>query len=234
LRKVEEEKRLKAEKDAGELKAKMEAEYQEKLKKELEERKRKEDSQIKCVHCKDIVKENEVILLETCLHAFHKKCLKETVIKAFEEKKVPIVCCNCKTELLVPEIKACLTGRQYKQYEDLTFRMFLEQNDEDYNSCPTATCKYMFELEDGIIDYDCPVCKRSYCLNCRMNAHQGWDCNRMGGFRFGVVKGQKLKACPICAFWVERPQGSSTMRCRCGNNFCYKCGKLGANCGCEA
>lgn len=40
-------------------------------------------------------------------------------------------------------------------------------------------------------------------------------------------KGKKYKKCPKCNFWVDNWRGCITMKCRCGTQFCFKCGKMG-------
>lgn len=236
LRKLEEEKRLQAEIQAKQEKERLEKEYEEKLRKELEERKRKEEQAMKCVVCKDIIKDNELTLLETCMHSFHKKCFKETILKEFEAKKVPLSCISCKTELQIPEIKICLTMRQYKQYEEMTFQNFMNVNSDEFNSCPTLGCSYLFEFDPNMQQFDCPSCRKNYCLNCRSLAHLGWNCGAMlfgnRGLVQGVLRGQKLKQCIMCNLWMEKPADSATLRCRCGNHFCYNCGKLKNQCIC--
>ena len=39
-----------------------------------------------------------------------------------------------------------------------------------------------------------------------------------------MAKGKKFKQCSKCKFWVEKSEGCDHMRCRCGKDFCYKCG----------
>ena len=46
------------------------------------------------------------------------------------------------------------------------------------------------------------------------------------------AKEAKFKQCPKCKFWVERSRGCSHMTCRCGEKFCYKCGKVLVEGGC--
>lgn len=41
------------------------------------------------------------------------------------------------------------------------------------------------------------------------------------------VKGAKFKQCPKCKYWVERNEGCPTMKCKCGQEFCYSCGGTG-------
>lgn len=46
------------------------------------------------------------------------------------------------------------------------------------------------------------------------------------------VTGKKIKQCPHCSFWVERTLGCDHMKCRCGRDFCYKCGGIHGKCEC--
>ena len=34
-----------------------------------------------------------------------------------------------------------------------------------------------------------------------------------------------MKQCPKCKFWVQKKDGCNHIICKCGNNFCYQCGK---------
>ena len=45
--------------------------------------------------------------------------------------------------------------------------------------------------------------------------------------------GQKFKQCNVCRFWVEKSLGCDHMTCRCGNEFCYKCGGPYKECDCK-
>lgn len=46
------------------------------------------------------------------------------------------------------------------------------------------------------------------------------------------VKGHKLKQCPFCNHWVLKSEGCDHMKCRCGKDFCYKCGGVYMKCEC--
>ncbi|KAK4361622.1 hypothetical protein RND71_020574 [Anisodus tanguticus] len=39
-----------------------------------------------------------------------------------------------------------------------------------------------------------------------------------------LAKSQEWQRCPSCRMYVGRSQGCAQMRCRCGTDFCYKCG----------
>jgi hypothetical protein len=235
-RKLEEQKRLDSEKEAKELKDRLEREYQEKLLKQLEDEKRREQQAIRCTDCKEKVQDKDLCMLEKCSHFFHKKCLKDQIIKDLDNKVIPIKCKSCKTELTIVEINSNLSKRQSQLYSDLTFKAFMHSEDSVFSSCPTAGCRNMFEYEEGQDDYHCKLCNRGYCLNCRRVAHPGYTCedlpwpgrvNRV----VGMAAGQKFKSCMMCGFWVEKTD-SIRLRCTCGTIFCYTCGSY-QGCKCE-
>nr|GEU47122.1 zinc finger, C6HC-type [Tanacetum cinerariifolium] len=41
----------------------------------------------------------------------------------------------------------------------------------------------------------------------------------------GLAKNKKWKKCPRCSYYVELASGCLHIRCRCGHEFCYGCGK---------
>ena len=46
------------------------------------------------------------------------------------------------------------------------------------------------------------------------------------------VRGAHYKQCPSCKFWVSKNEGCDHMTCRCGYEFCYKCGAEYGTCEC--
>ncbi len=45
-----------------------------------------------------------------------------------------------------------------------------------YSWCPTADCKYVFIIDPGNLDFTCAVCKKRYCLSCKVEYHNGQSC----------------------------------------------------------
>ena len=41
--------------------------------------------------------------------------------------------------------------------------------------CPTPDCKYAFVYDDEM-EFGCPVCKKHYCMACRVPFHKGQTC----------------------------------------------------------
>ncbi|GFR41997.1 hypothetical protein Agub_g2811 [Astrephomene gubernaculifera] len=83
----------------------------------------------------------------------------------------------------------------------------------------------------------CPACKRALCPRCLIPGwHKGYTCAQFqqlpphqrsaedaAALLFSAK--QQWKQCPSCKQMVERSEGCNHMRCRCGCDFCYACGK---------
>lgn len=69
--------------------------------------------------------------------------------------------------------------------------------------CPTPDCKYAFVYDDEM-EFGCPVCKKHYCMACRVPFHKGQTCKEYqithtkdaNDIKFEkFVKGHKFKMC---------------------------------------
>lgn len=75
---------------------------------------------------------------------------------------------------------------------------------------------FFYQPEDGV-DFGCPLCKKRYCLKCKVDYHVGSTCekyqewareNGLADELFGdFVQGHNFKQCPGCKAWVEKNQG---------------------------
>ncbi|KAL1927400.1 hypothetical protein VTP01DRAFT_4029 [Rhizomucor pusillus] len=118
---------------------------------------------------------------------------------------------------------------------------------EDVVHCPHDGCTSMFEVDDSINQKtfgECPDCHRAMCLYCVNKWHPDKDCPTADSNSSGTsiaerkrqaqreqsVAARKLAEqngwcrCPKCKQMVVREYGCNTIRCRCGINFCYRCG----------
>ena len=76
---------------------------------------------------------------------------------------------------------------------------------------------------------NCPMCKKSYSLQCKTKWHKGMTCEEYqrtknkdeNDIKFEeYAKGSKLKQCPKCKRWVEKIDGCDHISCPCGTSFC--------------
>ena len=173
-----------------------------------------------------------------CNCVFHNKCFDEMVKSAINNNSLPVKCPNCGTPIHPNFIEDSIRNANpqlIEKYDKFSMNNFIQNNNDNYSSCPTPGCEYLFFFNPGEFNFLCPLCNKHYCLNCRDEWHVNLTCQQYRDCRdekkldeefFKFVKGAKFKMCPKCKYWVEKNQGCDHMRCRCGADFCYLCGKL--------
>ena len=173
-----------------------------------------------------------------CNCILHNKCFDEMVKAAVENNTLPVKCPNCGIPVHPNFIEDSLRNvnpQLWDKYERFSMNNFIQNNSDEYSSCPTPGCEYMFFFNPGEFNFLCPLCQKNYCLNCKDEWHTNMTCqqyrdsrdvNKLDNQFFEFVKGAKFKMCPRCKYWVEKNQGCNHMKCRCGADFCYLCGAL--------
>ena len=173
-----------------------------------------------------------------CNCVLHNKCFDEMVKTAVVNNTLPVKCPNCGVPIHPNFIEDSLRNANpqlLEKYEKFSMNNFIQNNSDQYSSCPTPGCEYLFFFNPGEFNFLCPLCKKNYCLNCKDEWHKNMTCqqykdsrdvNKLDNQFFQFVKGAKFKMCPKCKYWVEKNQGCNHMKCRCGADFCYLCGDL--------
>ena len=173
-----------------------------------------------------------------CNCILHNKCFDEMVKSAVENNTLPIKCPNCKIPIHPNFIEDSIRNANPQllpKYDKFSMNNFIQNNSDEYSSCPTPGCEYMFFFNPGEHNFLCPLCTKHYCLNCKDEWHVNMTCqeykdsrdvNKLDDKFFKFVKGAKFKMCPRCKYWVEKNQGCNHMKCRCGADFCYLCGNF--------
>lgn len=181
--------------------------------------------------------------LINCQHCFHKSCLHPYLEGEISNKKFPIKCPmeNCPKEILNEDLMENMEQTSIDKYLDFTLKNYVDIHAAEMSWCPTADCNFAFVYDNEIRVLNCPRCRNSYCLKCRTVEHKDMTCKEYqinsktdkNDEKFiDFVKGHKFKQCTQCLFWVEKNQGCDHMTCRCGYQFCYKCGGKYQACEC--
>ncbi|MBA0810507.1 hypothetical protein Gohar_002498 [Gossypium harknessii] len=100
--------------------------------------------------------------------------------------------------------------------------------------CPYKDCSALL-VNDGekrIKRFPCPLCKRVFCVQCKVAWHSGADCIKFQKLKnlgsdimlVDLAKRKKWRQCPNCSIYVEKSAGCCYVKCRCGIAFCYNCG----------
>lgn len=149
------------------------------LARRLQEEEEEAEGEFKCRVCLEAFMENDgVFPLRGCEHVFHKECLQLYVKSQMDMGKCPAICpdAKCGKELNEDDLKQLLNKDDLEKYHTLAFRRALEIQ-PDISWCPTVNCNYAFFFEDDKgTDFRCEVCKKQYCLNCRVPYHRGQTC----------------------------------------------------------
>lgn len=85
----------------------------------------------------------------------------------------------------------------------------------------------------GPDNMQCSLCEVTTCRHCRNRSHNGSEC--VSDIQTQQVRSLALaqgwKTCPSCSNMVSRSTGCAHMTCRCGMQFCYRCGRRYGTCG---
>ena len=206
-----------------------------------------EDEKGKCLIClEEYLIANQDNYYLDCGCIIHNTCFDDYIENAINAGKVPIKCPYCnKEDINELYIKDSLNKNNkinlIEKFEKFNMNYFIMQHPEDISCCPTPGCNYAFIYEEGDDLFECPLCKKDYCLKCKTNWHEGKTCEEYKEMRrmellgkddkqldelfYNFAKGSKFKQCPYCKNWVEKTEGCNHISCRCGNHFCYFCGK---------
>ena len=196
-----------------------------------------------CFICFEEYNQNEITNPELeCKNHIHGKCFSNYIEEELNNNRFPIRCPICQNnqrhEINNKIILDCLLLNDKDdlalKLETISLNYLAINNSEEVSFCPTAGCNYMCFYDKNEYHLNCPLCKKSYCLKCKVEWHKGMTCEENRKARTydendqkfdDYVKGNNFKQCPRCKRWVEKISGCNHISCRCGSNFCYNCGQ---------
>jgi len=102
-----------------------------------------------------------------------------------------------------------------------------------------SNCAYVcFMAPEDSPDFGCPMCKKRYCMQCKVEWHKGSTCeeyqkwslenglaDEFTGDYLKKVAGTTMQKCPRCNNWIEKSEGCNHMTCKCGHEFDFATGK---------
>jgi hypothetical protein len=180
----------------------------------------------KCVICEEKLDDNLIISPLDC-HKFCESCLTEFFEKEIMKNKIPIKCPGNKDDCEKTFSNDIVLKYAPKETEliflQLALKKYISNLGEKYFGCPSPGCPFGCEYDEKMTRFSCPLCNKSYCLNCKSESHQG-SCNKIKDKSI-----DRVKQCANCKHWVDKKKDSNSMICRCRNEFCYVCGSKFSN-----
>ncbi|KAI4519782.1 hypothetical protein K525DRAFT_205272, partial [Schizophyllum commune Loenen D] len=182
----------------------------------------------KCQGCFDDIKLSESVS-GRCKHIYCTECIARLARATLtDESLLPLRCCNKPFDS--EEVEAKLPSDLLEQFNAKRWEYAVPAHVRVY--CAKAGCSAFLGASEGVaykwgtLEMTCVACGTTTCVRCRQAAHAGRDCVQESTAQFdALVKERNWKRCPWCGSTVERTEGCSQMTCRCGKEFCYKCGK---------
>ncbi|GLI80026.1 hypothetical protein PoHVEF18_008374 [Penicillium ochrochloron] len=188
----------------------------------------------RCVSCNEEVKPSKLVRA-TCGHEYCRPCIQEMVTIALKDRSLfPIRCCA--QEILAKDVAPALGPRARRVYFSRAFEAATPPAERWY--CPAANCRAWISprfLKPRSKTQKCPYCRVAICPLCRDLAHGDRQCTDDPGLGeiLDVARRRHWQRCYRCHALVERNGGCSHIKCPCGADFCYLCGRAYPSCGCR-
>lgn len=196
-----------------------------------------------CGICLENFALSDYVPLTNCCCVFDTMCINKYLNLEIQQRKFPIKCPGCGSELNEQDINDRVDPNIRENYLEYNFKKFVGEHSNEYSCCPTPDCRNVFIANNQDV-FDCALCRKKYCLACKVNYHTGMTCEKFRESEINkktqnadnqfmnFVRGTNYKQCPNCKFWVEKSSGCNHMVCRCRYEFCYACGGKYMACKC--
>ncbi|KAK0386748.1 hypothetical protein NLU13_6584 [Sarocladium strictum] len=182
-----------------------------------------------CSICKDPVPGNGAVRVE-CGDIYCRPCLKDFFLRAAKDESLFPPRCHrniidfslIRSDMSIEEINT------YKEAE-------MEYTSTNRVYCASPQCAKHIPVAQRTTDKaSCEACGTETCMHCKAPYHEGIclaDEGRQSIIKLGAELG--WQACFACGEMVNRYVGCDHMTCRCGAQFCYRCGVKWKNCPCS-
>ena len=155
--------------------------------KEREEKGEEEEIKIStCILCTEEFEENDIMNPEImeCKKHVHGQCFINYIEEELNNNRFPIRCPLCtgkeRHEINNKTILDCLLLNDKDNLaallENISLNHLAENNSDKITFCPTAGCNYMCSYDKNEFHLNCPLCKKSYCLQCKTEWHKDMTC----------------------------------------------------------
>ncbi|XP_010431628.1 PREDICTED: E3 ubiquitin-protein ligase RNF144A-like [Camelina sativa] len=198
-----------------------------------------------CTIClNDDIDADQMFLVAKCGHMFCSECFKRHI--EVELRQRSLIRCpqyhrcyslltyrNC-VNILTPKLKEMWQQRIKDDSIPVTNRVY----------CPNPRCSTLMsktELSAHIgVRRRCVKCSEPFCISCKVPWHTNLSCNgykklhpnpTIGDEKLKRLANKKLwRQCNKCQQMIELSDGCVSVLCRCGHEFCYRCGADAGGC----
>lgn len=191
-----------------------------------------------CVICLEERDVGRFFSVDGCNHRYCFSCMKQQVKANLQRGMVP-KCPHegCNLELKIPSCEKFLPPELLDIMTELIKEASIPVTQKIY--CPYPKCSALMSKSALVCDDSCGAavctkCRGHFCINCKVPWHSNITCSEYKESNpVPIVEDAKLKnlaatnqwrQCVKCNHMIEFAAGCFHMTCRCGYEFCYKCG----------
>ncbi|KAM1047400.1 hypothetical protein ACFX2C_026759 [Malus domestica] len=190
-----------------------------------------------CDFCVERVDLKDSFNIKGCSHFYRQYCIVKFVASKLDDNVSSIICPaqGCTGSLDLDYCRPILPTDVFDRWGKAIYEsVVIGPQKKNHLYCPFATCSALL-IHEGPEDTNqarCPHCKREFCAKCEAPWHTEFNCAMFQKLRDKgedkmlkeLAKNKNWRRCPRCNYYVERIDGCSYMKCRCGFAFCYSCG----------
>ena len=183
-----------------------------------------------CTVCREPVRIKDMVRLQ-CGHVYDTSCMKAMYQRAIDDESAyPPKCCG--NPIALSGVQAHL---------GLVLAGAFQRKEQEYRTanrvyCHNPRCSTFLRAATTFpVPSLCPTCKLRTCAQCKQRGHPGYGCSSHSKDESVLKMGREngWKRCHFCQHLIELDIGCYHVRCRCGKEFCYKCGVAWKGCTCD-
>ncbi|XP_002878925.2 E3 ubiquitin-protein ligase arih1 [Arabidopsis lyrata subsp. lyrata] len=192
----------------------------------------------------DDINADQMFSVDKCGHMFCSECVKRHIeVKLLEGSLISCPHYLCSSLLSSEFCVNILTPKLKEMWEKKTKEDLIPVTNRVY--CPNPRCSTLMsetELSGLIIGVRicCVKCGEPFCINCKVPWHNNFSCEEYKRLHPNATENDgKLKdlaneklwrQCSKCKHMIELSSGCVSVICRCGHEFCYRCGADAGDC----
>ncbi|KAI8003781.1 hypothetical protein LOK49_LG08G00875 [Camellia lanceoleosa] len=198
-----------------------------------------EPSQFSCGICFEEIESWRKFRNQTCSHSFCYDCTSKHITAKIQDNVKIILCpeVDCRAPLDFNTCRQIIPNDILVKWDESLCKSLIPESQTVY--CPFMDCLAMLVNDSGevIRKIECPACWRSICAKCGVLWHLEFTCEEFerlnakkkkgkddDGLVKELAKKKSWRKCPNCKIYVEKTEGCLHITCRCGYEFCYRCG----------
>ncbi|EOA29126.1 hypothetical protein CARUB_v10025393mg [Capsella rubella] len=189
-----------------------------------------------CEICVERKPKIESFRINECSHSYCNDCVSKYIAARLQDNILSIKCpvSGCPGQLEPDQCRLILPGEVFDRWGDALCEAVITAGSTRFY-CPYKDCSALVYMDEKIKESECPHCHRMVCVECGTKWHAEITCEEFQKLGENererddillkkMAESKKWKRCPNCKFYVQKTRGCSTVICRCGLPFCYKCG----------